>query len=742
MSDVITSMPSTNEVSRPRFAILGREVILLAWDVSSAARLASPSLTTGGSPVAPLASLRVGLATGGVRLLWALRMPEDGCLDAVLSSGPLGLKENIQILAGDEIPSLEVADILGGVDQTGRIALVSALFNVWTPLFRLQKSRTYARVLRDVLTFVASTPGNAVVAAQAAQDLVLVRTTLTAGFGKIDAVYMLGDDGPVRIAAIPHKVPMGDGSREAIHFVADRKAVPMVNGLMLVIGPQGFSVRRLAANGYPLPPIERWFREQAQTAPGLREHLLIDLAGRSDAGRAIALEAQLRAPLKPTRAIANGSAPAAEIVTALSTPSGTLVAGWYKDPLDLVTGIEALGTEDGAYDLTGKLRRFPVEVAGPMKGSRQPATGFAVLAPAVGNGVPVLQPRFRLCLRSGGYHGLVPALQPANPVEARALALRAVPPQHVDDVLLTEVLAPVIADLHGQAKSLVGAPTVQPIGAPVARPKVSVVIPLYKELSFLRFQIATFAADPWFRSNAELIYVLDSPEQAQEVAHLLNGLYLVYALPVTLVVMERNGGYARANNVGVSVTRGEFLALVNSDVIPTKSGWLAGLISKLNGRRRIGAVGPKLLFEDGSIQHAGMFFGRDHRGRWLNQHFHKGMPRDYAPACGERMVPAVTGACLVTTRSLFEAVGGFTEDYVIGDYEDSDLCLKIATADRRIAYAPDVELYHLERKSMSLNTEYMRGIAWQYNCALHTERWGHLMASLMQADGRQRKARI
>jgi GT2 family glycosyltransferase len=166
------------------------------------------------------------------------------------------------------------------------------------------------------------------------------------------------------------------------------------------------------------------------------------------------------------------------------------------------------------------------------------------------------------------------------------------------------------------------------------------------------------------------------------------------------------------------------------------------MVSKLSGRRRIGAVGPKLLFEDGSIQHAGMFFGRDHLGRWLNQHYHKGMPRDYAPSCVERVVPAVTGACLVTTRNLFEAVGGFTEDYVIGDYEDSDLCLKITMTDRRIAYIPDVELYHLERKSMSLNTEYMRGIAWQYNCALHTERWGKLMASLMQVDGRQRKARI
>ena len=57
----------------------------------------------------------------------------------------------------------------------------------------------------------------------------------------------------------------------------------------------------------------------------------------------------------------------------------------------------------------------------------------------------------------------------------------------------------------------------------------------------------------------------------------------------------------------------------------------------LNGRRRIGAVGPKLLFEDDSIQHAGMYFSAAIiADRWLNQHFHKGMPRDFAPACEER----------------------------------------------------------------------------------------------------------
>ena len=57
-----------------------------------------------------------------------------------------------------------------------------------------------------------------------------------------------------------------------------------------------------------------------------------------------------------------------------------------------------------------------------------------------------------------------------------------------------------------------------------------------------------------------------------------------------------------------------------------------------------------MLFEDNSIQHAGMYFSENQFGRWINQHFYKGMPRNYAPATVDRLVPAVTGACLFIRR--------------------------------------------------------------------------------------------
>lgn len=740
MSDLADPILTREQTDHVEVSSLGRDVLLISWDVSQAARFSSPQLVADNHGIAPLASLRLARSDGGARLLWALKRPHDGDLEAILSAGPLYPTADVLVEAHEIVTAVDAESLLDGITRSGRIALVSALFNVWSAMFRLRRSRTFIRILHDILTQISADPGPVIVSAQATRDLVLLQTTHSKGFGKIDAIYTLGSDGPTRIACHPYRINAPDGARDVVHILAEDAALPSEGGLLVLVGPRGLSVRSIVRPERSPTPIDRWLRERAKDAPGLREHLLMEIAEHSAAGQALAIEVQLRSPLRPRRAPASATAPSAEIVCALSTSAGTLVTGWYRDPVDLFAGIDSIGPAEQIQDITTSLHRFPVDVAGPTKESKIQAMGFAVLSAAPSGHAPLLQPRFRLRLKSGASHVLIPPLQPADPVEARAMALRAVPAQHVDEVLLTKVLAPAITDLHIQSRTRVGRPRVKEIGAPLAKPRVSVIVPLYKALDFLRFQIASFATDPWLRSNAEAIYVLDSPEQAREVEHLLRGLHLVYDLPVTLVVMERNGGYARANNVGAALARGDVLALLNSDVIPTEPGWLEALLARLNGRRRVGAVGPKLLFEDGSIQHAGMYFSKDHYGRWLNQHFHKGMPRDYERACEERLVPAVTGACLVTPRAVFEAVGGFTEDYVVGDYEDSDLCLKITMTDRKIAYAPDVELYHLERKSMSLNAEYMRGIAWQYNCALHSERWGDLMSAIMQS-GRQRKTR-
>jgi GT2 family glycosyltransferase len=81
-------------------------------------------------------------------------------------------------------------------------------------------------------------------------------------------------------------------------------------------------------------------------------------------------------------------------------------------------------------------------------------------------------------------------------------------------------------------------------------------------------------------------------------------------------------------------------------------------------------------------------------------------------------------------RALFEAVDGVTEDYVVGDYEDSDLCLKLRRAGAAIVFQPDAELWHFERRSIGLHAGYTGTLASLHNRRLHARRWDPEMAAL------------
>jgi GT2 family glycosyltransferase len=135
----------------------------------------------------------------------------------------------------------------------------------------------------------------------------------------------------------------------------------------------------------------------------------------------------------------------------------------------------------------------------------------------------------------------------------------------------------------------------------------------------------------------------------------------------------------------------------------------------------IGALGPKLLFEDDTLQHAGIKFQRPPGGgAWENEHYFKGLHRDLPAANVTRTVPAVSGACLMIARELFEEVGGLRGMFVQGDYEDTDLCLRLRERNLETWYLPEVELYHLEGQSYALETRHAMS---RYNVWLHTRLW-------------------
>jgi hypothetical protein len=232
------------------------------------------------------------------------------------------------------------------------------------------------------------------------------------------------------------------------------------------------------------------------------------------------------------------------------------------------------------------------------------------------------------------------------------------------------------------------------------------------------------------------VYVLDSPELANDLRGLAGHLFAIYGVPFRLAILPHNAGFAAANNAGVALARAPLVLLLNSDVLPDGGGWLGRMADFYLSTPDIGALAPKLLFEDDSLQHAGMYFRpTEDPGVWENLHFYKGMHRDVPAANVTRRVPAVTAACLMIDRELYRSLGGLRSIFIQGDYEDSDLCLRLAEAGYDTWYLADVELYHLEGQSYPGP---LRASASRYNRWLHSRLWRSRIESLTGAgtDGR------
>jgi GT2 family glycosyltransferase len=265
---------------------------------------------------------------------------------------------------------------------------------------------------------------------------------------------------------------------------------------------------------------------------------------------------------------------------------------------------------------------------------------------------------------------------------------------------------------------------------------ISVIVPLYKRWDFVEHQLAAFSGDADFRSRIELLYVIDDPGLVEVLKREAALLYELYRVPFRIIWGGLNRGYSGANNFGAANASGDTLILLNSDVFPSKPGWASGLAELLRSNPDYGIVAPRLVYPNGSIQHAGMAFQYEPEfSIWVNKHPLAGLPvaADTSQGLEERW--AVTGACMAISSEDFWAADGFDTGYLIGDFEDSDLCLKIKAAGKRIGYSNDFTLTHLERQSFgSIGEGGYRQMVVIFNAWRHFNRWKYaILASAGQA---------
>jgi len=157
--------------------------------------------------------------------------------------------------------------------------------------------------------------------------------------------------------------------------------------------------------------------------------------------------------------------------------------------------------------------------------------------------------------------------------------------------------------------------------------------------------------------------------------------------------------WSRYNNLCVAQASGEFLLFLNDDVEVLEPTWLDTLLQQAE-RPEVGVVGPQLLYADRTVQHAGMALTKVGTARHVFRHAQQDDPGYFGLALTERNVIGVTGACFLTRRDVFEAVGRFDEAHTIIN-NDLDYCLKTWSKGYLNIYTPHAQLIHHELASRS-----------------------------------------
>ncbi len=246
------------------------------------------------------------------------------------------------------------------------------------------------------------------------------------------------------------------------------------------------------------------------------------------------------------------------------------------------------------------------------------------------------------------------------------------------------------------------------------KPLVSIVVPTRNAAGLVRRCVQSIRERSTY-PNYEIVVVDNQSSDPAAVDYLQalerDGIARVVPYPLPF-------NFAAVNNFAVRHTRGELLLFLNDDTEVISAEWLEALTEHAV-RPGVGAVGARLLYPDGRIQHAGVILGLGD----VADHAHKHLPSDDAGYFGRaRLIQnfsAVTAACLMTRRRVFDEVGGFDERLGMA-LNDVDLCLRLREKGYRIVWTPYAELYHREsatrgsydtaekRQRLREETEYLR----------------------------------
>lgn len=258
----------------------------------------------------------------------------------------------------------------------------------------------------------------------------------------------------------------------------------------------------------------------------------------------------------------------------------------------------------------------------------------------------------------------------------------------------------------------------------LGNPKVSVVIANKDHIEDLTRCISSILERSTY-DNYEIV-VVENNSVSEEIFAFYKKIQENPA--VRVITYEGEFNYSKINNLGVSAAAGEYVLLLNNDTSVITPDWIEELLMYAQ-RKDVGAVGAKLYYEDRTIQHAGVVLGLGAHRTAGHSHYrvdHRNLGY-MGRLCYAQNVMAVTGACLMMRKSLYEELGGLDEKFAVA-LNDVDLCIRAWKAGRVNVFTPFAELYHYESASRGTDLSGANAERYEKESALFRERWKELLA--------------
>lgn len=253
------------------------------------------------------------------------------------------------------------------------------------------------------------------------------------------------------------------------------------------------------------------------------------------------------------------------------------------------------------------------------------------------------------------------------------------------------------------------------------QPLVSILIPNKDHVADLKKCMDSIEEKSTYR-NFEFIIVENNSTEEETFAYYKE---IEKRDNVRVLYYKEEFNYSRINNFGAKEANGEYVLLLNNDTEMIEPDSIKEMLDVCM-RPDVGIVGAKLIFEDNTIQHAGVIIGFG----GVAGHAFIGQDRDdngyFSRIISVQDLSAVTAACLMVRRSVFDEVEGLNEEFKVA-FNDIDFCLKVRKAGYLVVYNPYAQFYHYESKSRGQEDSADKVARFQQEIGLFGERWGELL---------------